>query len=195
MVTGAPGLSRRPARTPSETKLKEVAGSRLFALDNGVAVNFGRIVHELLAQVEWVAGDDAKRGEVRWRDSGAAGEEALACLNASQLAHVWAQPGPAAEVWRERAFEIVLEGAWVTGVFDRVVLWRDVTGRYHRAVVYDFKTDRGAGADLERAAARHAGQIQLYRRVVAVLTALPLEKVEAQLVFTESRLSVAITGT
>jgi ATP-dependent helicase/nuclease subunit A len=98
-----------------------------------------------------------------------------------------------AEVWRERAFEIVLDEAWVTGVFDRVVIWRDANGRAERAVVYDFKTDRGSKADLGRALERHRGQLLLYRRSVAVLTGLPLAAVEAQLVFTEPAVSIVVT--
>ena len=181
------------AHTPSESKLNELAGSRLFALEAGRAVNFGKSVHELLAQVEWAGTDEIKRFTAAWRDGGAAAQEALACLGAKQLAGVWANPGGLAEVWRERAFEIVLDEAWVTGVFDRVVIWRDTDGRAQRAVVYDFKTDRGPKADLGRASERHRGQLLLYRRAVAVLTGLPLAAVEAQLVFTEPALSIAVT--
>jgi ATP-dependent exoDNAse (exonuclease V) beta subunit len=186
---------RRSAHTPSGSKLNEVAGSRLFALEAGRAVNFGRSVHEMLAQVEWAAPDEIKRLIVAWREGGSAAQEALACLRSKELAAIWAKPEGLTEVWRERAFEIVLDEAWVTGVFDRVVIWRDADGRAQRAVVYDFKTDRGPKADLERASARHRGQLLLYRRAVAVLTGLPLSVVEAQLVFTEPAVSVVITST
>jgi ATP-dependent exoDNAse (exonuclease V) beta subunit len=186
---------RRPAHTPSESKLNEVAGSRLFALEAGRAVSFGKSVHELLAQVEWAGPDEIKRLAAAWREGGSAAQEALACLRAKQLAAVWTKPEGLTEVWRERAFEIVLDEAWVTGVFDRVVIWRDADGRAQRALVYDFKTDRGPKADLERALARHRSQLLLYRRAVAVLAGLPLAAVEAQLVFTESAVSVVITST
>jgi len=45
-------------------------------------------------------------------------------------------------VWRERAFEIVLDKVWLTGVFDRVVIERNATGGAVRASVLIFKTDR-----------------------------------------------------
>jgi ATP-dependent helicase/nuclease subunit A len=118
--------------------------------------------------------------------------------------------GPTTEVWRERAFEIVLDGAWVTGVFDRVVVARDAAGstlsassgqagspqagRAVRATVFDFKTDRlrGGGAEeLGEAAARHAGQMALYRRAAARLLALPEDAVTAELVFTAVRARVS----
>ena len=194
-VIEAGRTSRRAAHTPSEAKANEVAGSRLFALEGGRAANFGKAVHEMLAQVEWLNPDEIRRFARIWPEQGAAGVEALACLNAGPLATIWTKPDDRAEVWRERAFEIVLDNAWVTGVFDRVVLRCAPDGRPERAVVYDFKTDRGAKADLQRAAARHAGQILLYRQVAAVLTGLPLAAVEAELVFTESALRQAITST
>ncbi len=195
-VAGA-RVPRRPARTPSEAKAVEVAGERLFALEGGGgAVRFGRAVHGLLSQVEWGgAAEEAKR-TAAWRAEGAAGLEALGCLRAPELAAVWTKPAAArVEVWRERAFEIVLEGAWVTGVFDRVVVEFDGSGRAVHAAVYDFKTDREAGdPGRARAVARHEGQITLYRRVVAVLTGLPVAAVRAELVFTETARKVALVA-
>jgi ATP-dependent exoDNAse (exonuclease V) beta subunit len=188
------GTRRRPAYSPSESTHHEVAGARLFALEAGRAVNFGKSVHELLAQVEWADAGEIKRLAVAWRDGGPAGQEALACLSAEALAAIWSKPRGAAEVWRERAFEIVLDDAWVTGVFDRVVIEQDASGRPQRACVYDFKTDRGTTANPGATAARHRGQLLLYRRAVAVLTGLPLSAVEARLVFTEIGQSVTITG-
>lgn len=185
---------RRPARTPSESEAGEVSGERLFALENGNgAAIFGRAVHALLAQIEW-GGEHATAGcEAAWRNEGAAGAEAWACVRAPVLAEVWTKPAATrVEVWRERAFEIVLDGMWVTGVFDRVVVQYAASGRASQAAVYDFKTDRVAGPDLTRAVARHQGQILLYRRVVAVLTGLPMESVSAELVFTERAIKVAV---
>jgi ATP-dependent helicase/nuclease subunit A len=193
-TTVSPPVSRRPARTPSEAKMSEVSGERLFALeDSGGAVRFGRTVHDLLAQVEWGGPDELARWTSAWRHEGVAGAEALACLRAPSLAEVWAKP-PAtrAEVWRERAFEVILDGAWVTGVFDRVVVGYDQAGAACSAVVYDFKTDRGAGAGPARALARHRGQLELYQRVLAILTGLTEESVSAELVFTETASKVTV---
>lgn len=115
--------------------------------------------------------------------------EARACVLARALAAVWARPSAHAEVWRERAFEIVLEGDWVTGVFDRVVVERDARGRALRATVYDFKTDRveDSRAGVALAVERHAAQLNLYRRVVAAFTGLRPEAVSCELVLTRLR--------
>ncbi len=195
LVVAAP-VSRRPTRTPSEMKINEVSADRLFALEvgqGGDGAGFGREVHELLAQVEWGGPEAVARWAGAWRGDGKAGEEALACLRAPQLAEVWAKPaGPRAEVWRERAFEIVLDGAWVTGVFDRVVLGFDAEGKVRTAALYDFKTDRGVGDGLVRALSRHGAQIGVYRRVLAALTGLPVAAVSAEAVFTETATRVPV---
>src|SRR5207253_2835631 len=109
--------------------------------------------------------------------------ETLGCLGAPAMADLFGQPATAAEVWRERAFEVVIGGAWVTGVFDRVVITRDAAGHATRVLVVDFKTDR-VMTDEETAAAviRHAGQLNLYRGVAARLAALPTTAVECVLV-------------
>jgi hypothetical protein len=108
---------------------------------------------------------------MRWAKSGA---EAAARLAAPELADGWAKPASLpAEVWRERAFEVVLDGGRGTGVFDRVVVERDGSGRAGRAPVFDSEFDRvERGGDLGAAAAPHAGRWELYRRVVARLAGM-----------------------
>jgi hypothetical protein len=54
--------------------------------------------------------------------------------------------------------------------------------------VFDFKTDRVAGGtDVAAAMARHAGQLNLYRRVAAVLARLDGAAVACELVLTRLR--------
>ena len=175
--------SRRPARAPSELKGGEVAGARLFALESGGEVDFGRAVHALFAQVEWGSMAAEARFTATWH--GLAAATALACVRAASLAAVWTRPvgAPHAEVWRERAFELVHEGSWVTGVLDRVVIEYDQSSRAMRATVYDFKTDADEAAVL----VRHGGQMNLYRQAVARLIGLTPAQVGAQLVLTGSQ--------
>jgi hypothetical protein len=159
----------------------------MFTLEGAGAVDFGNKVHELLAEVAWVGKGDVEKFAEAWTMRGRAGEEALACLRAPELAAVWARRD-GAEVWRERAFEVVIDEAWVTGVFDRVVIERDQAGHAVRATVFDFKTDRVVGdAEVVAAVARHAGQLNLYRRVAAVLTGLDVAAVACELVLTQLR--------
>ncbi|MBL9201980.1 MAG: UvrD-helicase domain-containing protein [Opitutaceae bacterium] len=191
MVRRAP---RRPARRPSaERERSEIVDApRVFAPEATAAVEYGRAIHSLLAEVEWAETADV----ASWRTRGLPADavaEAIGCVGAPELASVWAHVR-GAEVWRERAFEMVLDGAWVTGVFDRVVLQRGEHGRAERATVHDFKTDRlPSGANLDQAVSRHAGQLALYCRAVAVLAGLRLEAVSGSVVFTGLRQMVRVT--
>lgn len=184
----AVAVPRRLARRPSGERVGERSAARLFALEEREAVAFGAEVHALLAEVEWCAGEEIEARAAAWQTQGAgdaAISEVVGCLRAPALRPVWAAAADA-EVWRERSFEVVLDGAWVTGVFDRVVLTRGSDGRTVAATVFDFKTDAltGAASDLDRAIARHAGQLNLYRRVVARLTGLAEAEVGAEVIFT-----------
>lgn len=178
---------RRAARRPSAKRAGSVSGAALFAAGAAAATEFGDAVHALLAEVEW----GGTASEATWAGRGLAAavvDEAAACLRAPELAGVWVRL-PHAEVWRERAFEIVLDGAWVTGVFDRVVVERDARGRVQWVTVYDFKTDRVADdeAGIAEAVRRHAAQLNLYRQVAARLTGVPVEAVTCEIVLTALR--------
>jgi ATP-dependent helicase/nuclease subunit A len=180
--------ARRPARTPSGLKKSALSGSLVFALGRNGAADFGTAVHARFSELEWIGAGGIGAFAERWRDAGVANdavEEVLACLRAPTLVARWTPPVRQAEVWRERAFEMVLDGAWVTGIFDRVVVEFDQAGRAVQASVIDFKTDRVTDtADVAAGVARHAGQLNLYRRVVAVLTGLACSQVSCELIFT-----------
>jgi ATP-dependent exoDNAse (exonuclease V) beta subunit len=196
--TIAPVAAERAPRRVARRAASEASGvrdaARLFALDGGWAREFGRTVHALLAGVEWGGADAEKKLAAEWREHGAAGTAAIDCVRAPELAEVWHRK-PGAELWRERAFELVLDGAWVTGVFDRVVVERDAAGRAVRATVFDFKTDAVASeADAQVAVARHAAQLSIYRRAVARLTGLEENGVGGRLVFTRLARCVAAGG-
>ncbi len=189
-----PVLGRRLARRPSAPMGGSIAAAALLEREVGHAAVFGQEVHALLARIEWLPdGAEAARAK-EWRartDSEAVWREALACAEAEALREVWRKPGPESEVWRERAFEIVLDGAWVTGVFDRVVLER-VAGEVKAVTVYDFKTDLVDGADLEAEGARHAAQLGVYRRVAAVLAGVAEATVRCEVIFTRVRRSLVV---
>ncbi len=201
-VVAVPAVARRVARRAAERGAEEFGAAGLFALRETAARSFGAAVHALLAEVEWGAEDEIAARVAAWRARGepeAVVAHAAGVLRAPELRAVWLPPeGKArAEAWRERAFEIVLEGAWISGVFDRVVVARGPDGAARAATVFDFKTEAVSGdaAGLAAAAGKHAPQLRLYRRVVARLTGLPESGVGAEVVFTAAgrRCPVALT--
>ncbi|MEO7413374.1 MAG: UvrD-helicase domain-containing protein [Opitutaceae bacterium] len=177
-----------PIRRPTSETKGFVRGGHLFGVDGSAGVDFGSAVHALLATVEW---DDGMAAFTLARGKGssmndAALAEALACLTAPELAIVWNRPINAmSEVWRERAFEVVLDGTWISGVFDRVIVVHDTSGKVVRASVFDFKTDHVEDeTDIWNARVRHSVQIATYCRVVSVLTGLALDAIEGKMVLT-----------
>jgi ATP-dependent helicase/nuclease subunit A len=184
---------RRMSRRPSAEKTGVVGAAHLLAMGGGRdAADFGTAVHALLAEVEWGSASNPGADWTRWGARADAVAEALACLRAPALAGIWRQPA-GAEVWRERAFEVVLDGVWVTGVFDRVVVERDLTGQAEWVTVFDFKTDRGTDEKgIVESGRRHAPQLNLYRRVAAILARVPIEVVTCELVFTQVQRRVRV---
>ena len=192
---GTAKISRLPSRRPSDAK----PGSRpvvLFGRDGRGAADFGTCVHALLETVEWWDPAQAASWQTARQQSGvesAVLDEALRSLNAPALAPVFQRPNGKAEVWRERSFEAVVDGIWFTGVFDRVVVEQNATGRAIRAVVVDFKTDRTGSGDAGAAGVKkHSGQLNLYRRVAAKLTGLTEEQVRCVLVMTAEAMLVEV---
>jgi ATP-dependent exoDNAse (exonuclease V) beta subunit len=191
----AEGLIRREARQPSNEGTGRTPLAQLFSWERTSSSAFGREVHALFAEVEWYSPTSRPLRENQWRERKIAGEvvtEVMACLEAKGLSEVWSRV-PGSEVWRERAFEIVLDDVWVTGVFDRVVVARDENGNVSAATVYDYKTDRVDDDDgIREALKRHARQLELYRRVAAIFTRLPVDTISCEIVFTQLRRRVRV---
>ncbi len=189
---------RLTARPPSGPEGASLPAPALFGLDSRARADFGTAVHALLAEVRW--------SDEPWEDrvmavrlaediATAARAEAMACLRAPALSLAFARPTGVdrAEVWRERAFEIVMDDAWTTGVFDRVVVGRDAKGRATSVHVWDFKTDRVASEkDILNIARRYVRQLEIYRNAAARLTGLAPGQVSATLVFTAIRERVGL---
>jgi ATP-dependent helicase/nuclease subunit A len=175
----------RAARRPSGETVGRLAATKLFSLAPISSAEFGTAVHALLAEVEWGTSPDV----AEWRRAASAGavDEAIACVHATALAEVWRER-EYAQLWRERAFEIVLDDAWVTGVFDRVIIERNPQGGVQWVTVYDFKTDMVmTDAAVSEAVQRYQAQMNLYRRVAATLAGVPVDIVTCELVFTRLR--------
>ncbi|MFZ9682212.1 MAG: UvrD-helicase domain-containing protein [Cephaloticoccus sp.] len=176
---------RLVARRPSDERAGSWLAERLLAPVQAGRVDFGRAVHWWLATIEW-----ADSPAPDWTGAGEAGAGVRECLAAPELARVWNRR-PGADLWRERPFEAVVDGQWLTGVFDRVIVERDGTGRPVRADVFDFKTDE----DVEGALGRHHRQLGFYRAAAARLLGLEAESVACYLVMTKSRTCVEVPAT
>ncbi len=192
-------LPRR--RTPSGEESFTVKGSALFGEGREPGRLLGNRVHELLAEVEWTP--DIKALEQRWLAIGllspddfsatnGPAAEALAMvrgvLAAPACAAAFVPPGPRAQVWRERSFDLVLDDEWISGTFDRVILDYAADGSCISAWIVDFKTDSVPNDKaLQEKIAGYLPQITLYRQAISRLTGAPASAVQASLLFTRPR--------
>ena len=163
----APTIVRRKRRDipkvrPSESYYTGLKGDALFADDFGAAAKRGTEAHAEFEKIEWLAADKAR----------------------TDLERALVKPSDEATVWRERAYELFMDGKWESGQFDRVVFWRE--GGERRAAICDYKTNaRRAGESLDAFTARmqNAYRVQMlsYRAALAALTGIPQTSIQLKL--------------
>lgn len=168
---------RLARRRPSAHGGTVFGGATLFEPNGTDAAAFGQAVHAIFEEIEWRDDSTAAILQTHAVANPAAAIEVERCFENGEVAAMF-EPIDGAEVWLERAFELVIDGEFCSGVFDRVVL-HDGT-----AQIIDFKTDRVDDDTIAAAVKRHQPQLELYRRVLARLTGLEEEAITCQLVFT-----------
>lgn len=188
------GVDRIARRVASETAEWVETADEVLGTERHERATHGTGVHELLAGVEWSDGLDIALWAATAIERGAGDlvvGEAAAVLRAPELRTVFACPGDGWEAWRERAFEALIDGAWVTAVVNRACVSRDTEGRVREVWLYEFKTGGavgiGEGAGISKA---HARQLATNRQVLAAATGVPSESVRGVLVYTKSRTAV-----
>ena len=177
---------RLPRRRPSAHGGVVLSAAKLFEPHESDAAAFGHAVHAIFEEIKWHDESTAAVLEVHRKKSPDAVAEVEHCLQADEVTSLFT-PNPGAEVWLERAFELVVAGEFCSGVFDRVVLFGD------SAQIIDFKTDRVEGEeDFAEAVDRHRRQLEWYRRVLIQLTGLPEPRITCRLLFTHPRRVVTL---
>jgi ATP-dependent exoDNAse (exonuclease V) beta subunit len=139
-------------------------------LGGGAARHLGTEVHELLAQVEWLGQEP---------DFTNATPEATKLVReflASDRATILKKPEGKILLWRERAFDVEVDGRPLSGIFDRVHIELGQDGQPIAAQIYDFKTDKGP-VDLQE---KYKDQLDSYIEAVALLLGVPKDKVQAE---------------
>lgn len=168
-IRGAP----KPV-SPSAFKSTTSGGSGFTTLSTRAA-DLGTAVHEYLSQIEWFDSPQP--------DLGACPKDVAKLLRefltGPLAAEVFQRPSGPVELWREQAFDVLLDGQWISGIFDRVVIHKSPEGKPVSAAVLDFKTDLGTDAEIE---SRYAGQMEVYRQSASRLLNLTSEKISTRMV-------------
>ncbi|MCH2063024.1 MAG: UvrD-helicase domain-containing protein [Roseibacillus sp.] len=190
---------------PSAPGSGNLAGSSLFSRESHRARNHGTMVHALLEDIEWLDDFDP-HGEVpHWevlRQRAphlfeAAREEVRRSLADPSFQKVLNRPrlrkNETIECWRERHYELLQEGNWISGIFDRVHVTYGSDGMPLRATILDFKTDRmETRSDAADAAEHYQAQLRSYREAITRLLGLPPARITTLLLFTRLPLVMEI---
>jgi ATP-dependent helicase/nuclease subunit A len=178
---------------PSAADARVRGAGWLFGAETRAVLDFGQAIHELFEAVEWSETCDPDAVCAAW-DAAAPYAEAVRCdaaaqfrsaLGAPEVRGLLARPDGSVRLWREKAFDLVLDGARVSGVFDRVVLRDNADGKPERAVLLDYKSDRvETDGEIVDAVQSHRDQLGLYVRALSVILSLPPDRIDAWLVFT-----------
>ena len=107
------------------------------------------------------------------------------------------KPAGTVQLWREQAFETLVDGVWTSGRFDRVVFTGE--GEERRATVYDFKTNRRKRGESDeefriRMLGEYTAQMEIYRKSVSLLASIPLSRVSAVLLFPQLKTVIEVNG-
>ena len=175
-LTGTPHIEARPDSPSLQTAPARKDAARLLA--GNKALSTGTEVHQALALITWL--DQA----VPAFDPLSPEAEKLVrdFLKSETATHLYTRPTQPHTLWREQAFDVFVEGRWISGTFDRVVIYPD------RAGIFDYKTDAGEIGESYRE------QMNLYRKSLAALVGLPVDKISATLIFTKSARAVEGCG-
>ena len=159
---------------PSREEAAKVQVGREFQFHEQDARDIGTRVHAVMEQVDDTEGsleaflaslEEELPEEIRQHVEGAWGMQELK------------RPEGVTEVWKEQKFETLLPEGWVTGIFDRVVLFED------HAWIQDFKTNRTVN---EATVEHYRPQMTLYRRVLADMLGFEEDRIICHLLFTHT---------
>ena len=141
--------------------------TRLNWSGRGNAKQRGTQIHERLAKIEWLKDEEA--------------------FDYPAIRDIFKKPAQSVDVWRESAFELLLDDTWISGVFDRVHLLKDSNGNIVDAAIYDFKTDNVKSGQEPERATRYTHQMQTYAKALSHLVNMPSQNIKLKLVFLTSQ--------
>lgn len=176
---GPPPLNRLE---PSQADHTESSLEQYFIPISQDGRELGTLVHEVMFQVDW---SDETELEPLLATHGLsldseAGKHVQTLMSLPELR----KPSELVTLWREKKFESVMPEGWITGIFDRVVLFEN------GALLQDYKTNRYTGPETVE---HYRPQMEMYREVLADMLQLPADNITCQLLFSGTGEVVTLT--
>jgi len=144
------GIPKRERTTPSGMKQKGSYAS-------GSGARFGNEMHHLLETIGWL-----DEGPVFPEND--LGKQARRLFDKPKLAELFTRNGKPVQLLREQPVEALIDEKWLSGVIDRLHVYRDALGLVECVEVIDFKTD--AVENSQQLIERYAKQMAAYREVI-----------------------------
>jgi len=149
-------------------KVTELEGDSAISLE---AADLGTEIHELLSRIEW------NTAKIDLSSCSKPARELLETfLKSAEAEEVFSKPGEGWILWKEKPFDLMDSGKWISGIFDRVHFRRE-GGKAVEARIYDYKTNRSTP---EAIAQQYEGQMEQYRLAAAKLLGITIDKVSAR---------------
>jgi len=146
--------------------------------------------HAVFEQIEWIESErDIEKALEGIQARGEILKDVAECLEEPSVLELFVKKEEAVELWREKAFELLIDNKWISGVFDRVVLVRDGEGgKVIGADIIDYKTSKVEGEEeIAAEAAYYRSQMDVYQQALTKLTGLSETKIHCLLVFTQPK--------
>jgi len=180
---------------PSQQDSFERKASDLFKPVTKDVLDFGSAIHELFEKIEWLDAKTDVEAIIRsWRPSPPCDQKVYddvlsqfrKCLQSSEVREALVRPTGVVELWREKSFEIILHGQWISGIFDRVVIRKNASGQPVGAVILDYKSnqDIDSEASMRNKAKQYQPQMEMYRRALSGILGLAADRISPALLFT-----------
>ncbi|NBZ95253.1 MAG: hypothetical protein EBR40_02280 [Proteobacteria bacterium] len=157
-------------KSASSAQSPEGAVRAAFSTD---AADLGTEIHEVLSRIDW----DINQPDLS-KCSPSARELLEPFLRSEQAREVFTRPGEEWTNWNEKPFDLMIDGQWVSGCFDRVHIWHE-GGRPVEALIYDYKTNRSTAEAIAR---EYQPQMDQYCKAASILLGIGIDKVRARTV-------------
>lgn len=172
------GIARRERASPTRAKGESDASGPHSAF----GIRLGNEVHALLEQIGWV---DETPPDL---PSSEAGLLVTKLLEIPDLRPLFERDGRRVELLREQPIDTIIDGKWLSGVMDRVHLYRDEMGTVTRVEIIDYKTD--AVSEVSELIGKYTRQMEAYRGIMRRV--YPAALVECLLLSTSCKLCATL---
>jgi ATP-dependent exoDNAse (exonuclease V) beta subunit len=158
---------------------KPISFSQML-MDRG-GLEYGNLVHHCFESVQWWDGKLNWSGDERIRAL------VLECIENPKVKPFF-ESRDGLKVYREQPIESILDGVWVSGVIDRLLVEFDEDGKALNAAIMDFKTDKVD--DPGELVDRYSEQLNRYKKMICQVYSLTDENVYSVILSTHFRKTI-----